>query len=377
MGIAGIHGYIGQLIYSAALAIGVSRIYGFDPGPRPADFRPSDRLRMITCEEQFYELDADLFHIATHPDQRQAVYRLLDRGQCVNIEKPMAHPAYPEECNRLRKAALASAGSVLFDFVEAFNPCTLQVRAILSRLRQHEDFRITHIRCVRAKDREDRYNPRNRKVIVPIQYQETAHCLAMLLLVLDRTASFPEAFPDGLSIEALSAPYDPPNPADYPFGVVDGRVSGVIRAGELTVSLHTDFKRRSATPYKSFKIMGVAGRREFTIEVLYDGVGERLLFNNAVVLSSTSASRHQSILRHSWGWHCDPPSTLLPDSNFAWLVFGLSAALWASCHEGREIRIESEQDLRQAMRSYPDSLARRACYPPLSWHEEVDHGRIV
>ena len=68
LAIAGIHGYIGQLIYHAALEVGVPEIYGFDPGRRPTDFRYSDRLLMIACEEQFYELDADLFHIATHPE---------------------------------------------------------------------------------------------------------------------------------------------------------------------------------------------------------------------------------------------------------------------------------------------------------------------
>ena len=230
---------------------------------------------------------------------------------------------------------------------------------------------------MRTKDREDRRNPRNRKVIVPIQYQETAHCLAMLLLVLDRPASFAEAFPDGVAIEALSAPYDPPNPEDYPFGVVDGRVTGAIRAGGLTISLDTDFKRQGTTPYKSFEIVGVADGRDFAIEARYDALGERLLFNGKAYPCCTSASRHQSIIRRSWSWHCDPPSTLLPDSDFAWLVFGLSAALWVSCHEGREIRVGSEADLQQTMRSYPDSLARRARYPALSWQEKVDHRGIV
>ena len=28
---------------------------------------------MIPCEDQFYALDADLFHIATHPEQREGV----------------------------------------------------------------------------------------------------------------------------------------------------------------------------------------------------------------------------------------------------------------------------------------------------------------
>ena len=375
--IAGIHGYMGRLIYDAAVQLEVPIIYGFDPGPRPADFACSSTLRMIASERQFCELDADLFHIATHPDQRQAVYRLLERGRCVNIEKPMAHPAFPDECDQLRIAARGSAGSVLFDFVEAFNPCTLQVRALLSRFRQHKDFRIDHVRCVRAKDREDRRNPRNRSVIVPIQFQETAHCLAMLLLVLDRPASFAEAFPNGVTIEALSAPYNPPNPEDYRFGMVDGKVTGVIRAGGLTVSLDTDFKRQGATPYKSFVIAGFAAGRDFAIDAVYDGFGERLLFNGKACSAGGPVSRHQSIIAQSWRWHCDRPSTLLPDSDFAWLVFGLCAALWTSCHEGREIKIGSEADLQRTMRSYPDSLARRAHYPALSWQEEVDHRGVV
>jgi hypothetical protein len=199
----------------------------------------------------------------------------------------------------------------------------------------------------------------------------------MLLLVLDRSASFTEAFPEGAVVEALSAPYDPPNPEDYAFGVVDGRVTGTIRAGGITVSLHTDFKRRGGIPHKSFKVTGVAGRRDFVIEALYDGSNERLLFNGKTVSLLTSGSRHQNIIRQSWRWHRGSPPTLLPDSNFAWLVFCLSAALWASCHEGRAILIESDQDLQRAMRCYPDSLARRVRYPALSWNEEVDDRRVV
>ena len=77
---------------------------------------------MIPREEEFYELDADLFHLATDPDRRQGVYRLLERGRHVTIEKPMAHPAHPAESSRLREAARRSSATVLFDFVEVFNP---------------------------------------------------------------------------------------------------------------------------------------------------------------------------------------------------------------------------------------------------------------
>jgi predicted dehydrogenase len=151
LAIAGIHGYIGKLIYNAALELGVPTIYGFDPGSKPADFCYSDRLHMIAREQQFYELDADLFHIATHPEVRQGVYRLLDRGRHINIEKPMAHPAHPDECCRLRTAARNSRGTVLFDFVEAFNQRTFQMRAILAQLKEHADFRINRIYCERLQ----------------------------------------------------------------------------------------------------------------------------------------------------------------------------------------------------------------------------------
>jgi predicted dehydrogenase len=376
LAIAGIHGYIGQLIYDAALELGVPRIYGFDPGPRPADFSYSDRLQMITCEEQFYELNADLFHIATHPEVREGVYRLLERGRHVNIEKPMAHPAHPDECCRLRAAVRVSSGTVLFDFVEVFNPRTFQIRAILAQLKKHSDFRITRICCERSKDREDTRNLRNRKIMVPIQYQESAHCLALLLFVLGRSSSFEEAFPRGMTVAALSAPYDPPNPEDYRYGVVDGKVAGELRSDGLAISIQTDFKRRGTGPFKRFRIEGCAGGRDFYIEAIYDGLGERIVLDGEALAPWGTASRHQDIVRQSWCWHCKPPA-LRPDADFAWLVFGLSAALWTSCHEGREIRIECEDDLRRAMRSYPDSLAKRARYPALRWQEQVDHRGIV
>jgi predicted dehydrogenase len=260
-------------------------IYGFDPGPRPADFSYSDRLQMIACEQQFYELDADLFHIATHPEVRQGVYRLLDRGRHLNIEKPMAHPAHPDECSRLRAAARASHGTVLFDFVEVFNPRTLQIRAILAEMKKHSDCRITRISCERSKDREDTQNLRNRKIMVPIQYQESAHCLALLLFVLGRPSSFEEAFPHGMTGAAMSAPYDPPNPEDYRYGVVDGKIAGELRVDGLAIGIHTDFKRRGAGPFKRFRIKGFAGGHDFQIESIYDGRGERILFDGEALAS--------------------------------------------------------------------------------------------
>ena len=363
LAIAGIYGYIGQLIYNAAVDAGVPKIFGFDPGPRPASFRYSDRLTMIPREEQFYELDADLFHIATHPDRRQGVYRLIERGRHVTIEKPMAHPAHPTECRRLSEAARHSKATVLFDFVEVFNPHSIQIRDMLRRLASHSDFRINQVHCERSKDREDPRNPRNRKVIVPIQYQETAHCLAMLLFVTDRSASFPAAFPQGMTVAAASAPYDPPNPEDYRYGVVDGKVTGEIRAGDMTVSICTDFKRRGGAPFKRFSIEGVSDGRAFRIESVFDGTREQVLLNGKVVASVGPASRHRTSSGRAGAGIASRSTGLRPDAGFASLVFGLSAALWASCHEGRELRIDTEADLRETMRCYPENVARQARYP--------------
>ena len=211
----------------------------------------------------------------------------------------MAHPAHPAECRRLCEAARNSKATVLFDFVEVFNPHSFLIRDMLRRLAGYRDFRITQIRCERSKDREDPRNPRNRKVIVPIQYQETAHCLAMLLFVTDRSASFAEAFPQGMTVAASAAPYDPPNPEDYRYGVVDGKVTGEIRAGDMTVRICTDFKRRGGVPFKCFSIEGVANRRAFRIESVFDGTREKVLLNGKVVATAGRANRHQNIIRQA------------------------------------------------------------------------------
>ena len=169
---------------------------------------------------------------------------------------------------------------------------------------------------------------------MPIQYQETAHCLAMLLFVTDRRASFAEAFPQGMTVAASSAPYDPPNPEDYRYGVVDGKVTGEIRAGGMTVSICTDFKRRGGAPFKCFSIEGVANRRAFRIELVFDGTREQVLLNGKVVASAGTGNRHQDIIRQAWRWHRQQSTGPRPDADFASLVFGLSSALWASCHAG-------------------------------------------
>ena len=90
----------------------------------------------------------------------RAVYRLLERGRHVTIEKPMAHPAQPAGMPAAQRGGAAyRKATVLFDFVEVFNPHSFQIRDMLRRLAGIHDFRITQIRCERSKDREDPLKP--------------------------------------------------------------------------------------------------------------------------------------------------------------------------------------------------------------------------
>lgn len=362
--IAGIYGYIGKLIYNAALELGIEKVYGFDPGTMPSDFVTSDRLELLENAQDFYDLDADLFHIATHPDVREGVYRLIERDRHITIEKPIAHPSQPAECLRLKHAVKASRASVYFDFVEVFNPRTFHILEILTDFAQHHDFRISSIYCERVKDREDPLNPRNRKVIVPIQYQETSHCLALLLYVLNRGTSFDTVFPTGITVKGVSESYNPPNPEDYKCGVVDGKVEATITCNDLVIVLHTNFKKKGARPSKRFAVQGQAAGQSFCIEAVYDGFKEYLIVNGVPIATPGEQNRHKNIVTLSWSLHQQPGNALCPDVDFAWLVFGLSAALWESCFLGKAIKIRSTADLIEAMHSYPCSLPFLTEYKP-------------
>ena len=82
--------------------------------------------------------------------------------------------------------------------------------------------KIESIEVQRSKDREDPANPRNYKRIVPVQYQESVHCLAFVLnLLANIRGSLETVFAHGLTVTAHSEPYAPPNPAEYDY-VVDG-----------------------------------------------------------------------------------------------------------------------------------------------------------
>ena len=101
--IAGAWGYIGRKFLNAALELGVEP-YVLDPVPRPADIDPG-RVHVIDDAAQFYAMDADLFHLALHPDMRERpLATLFDRcrsgaGPAILCEKPMATPGNPRLCD--------------------------------------------------------------------------------------------------------------------------------------------------------------------------------------------------------------------------------------------------------------------------------------
>ena len=78
--------------------------------------------------------------------------------------------------------------------------------------------------------------------MVPIQYQESVHCLAYVLFVLARLrGSLAEVFDGGMSLRAESEPVLPPNPEMYPY-VVDGRCNYRVSLGRVQIEGRTDFK---------------------------------------------------------------------------------------------------------------------------------------
>ena len=128
----------------------------------------------------------------------------------------------------------------------------------------------------------------------------------------------------------------------------------------MKICVHTNFKRRTGGVFKRFRVEGLAAGRGFVLEMTYDSGSEYIMFDGSRLPPCPSLGRHRDIILNSWRWHCGVDQTSQqPDADFAWLVFGLSAALWTSCHEGRKINIGSELDLRWATLQYPLSLAKR------------------
>ena len=266
LAIAGAWGYIGRKFLEAAQLLQLETSV-FDPSVAPSDMD----LRQVTQfagESEFYEQQADVFHLALHPEHRlRAMETLLRRSHkepvVVLCEKPMAAPWEPERCDMIVDAVRNSQAMFLYDFPELFDPIT---QRILDFLAGYDHVRIDSIVMQRSKDREDPAIARNRKRMVHIQYQESVHCLAFALYILAHThRSLDGVLADGVTVTAEARPYAPPNPSCYGH-VVDGQCEYHLTMGGADIRGRTDFKR--GAPWTKWRaITGQVDGRQFSIEV--------------------------------------------------------------------------------------------------------------
>ena len=279
LAIAGGWGYIGRKFIGAARRLGL-RLSVYDPGPLPQDL-DLEGVAIADCETEFYAQQADLFHLALHPEQRrrgwdQLLTRSLHEPICVLCEKPMADPERPEHGPDICRQVAESGAVVLYDFPELFDPITQRIREYLAGFRAAT---IVSIDVQRSKDREDPRNARNFKRMVSIQYQESVHCLAFVLDLLGTVRGDLESvFADGLSLTARSWPYRPPNPDAYVY-VVDGRCDFRLELGSSVVTGSTNFQRGAAWA-KRRVVRGVGDGQPFTIEADFLEGRKRLRIND-------------------------------------------------------------------------------------------------
>lgn len=363
--IAGAWGYIGRKFLDVALGQRI-RTFVYDPGPVPADVDPTSITR-LPDEAQFYRQPAELFHLAAHPEQRRTGQQiLLRRAQqeplAILNEKPMAAPQSPEECHQLVAAARESGVSMLYDFPELYDPLT---ERIIDHLRSYRDVRITDMSICRSKDREDPKNPRNYKRMVPIQYQESVHCLAYVLFVLARVrGSLSDVFDGGASIRAESEPYSPPNPEIYPCAV-DGKCSYRLSLGGVTIEGRTDFKA-GAEFVKRRVLRGCGDGRPFRIEVEYLEGAKQLKINGEDQQVDPRASSYESVLRTFTRWRGEVGRDALmegiyPNPPFARITYQLSSALWRASRDRSPVQFADLDELLQFDAGFRETRPRSSC----------------
>ncbi len=358
--IAGAWGYIGRKFLDVALNRGMTT-FVHDPGPMPGDLDPG---RFIRIEDplEFDRVDAEVFHLAVHPENRR-LELLLDRERppLILVEKPMAEPARPEVCRQVLEAVEGSRATVLYDFPEIYDPITAR---IVEYLGSYRDLQLTEFHVQRSKDREDPANPRNFKRMVTIQYQESVHCLAFVLHVLGAVhGSVRASLAGGLQIEGESAEYDPPNPEAYPYPV-DGRCRFRGTIGGVRVEGLTDFKR-GASWAKRRVIRGVGDGRPFEIEASYLEGKKALRIDGVDQVCDPSANSYESVLATiaEWALRYDRSGLmngLFPNPTFAKLTYQLSAGLWKSCHIRERLAFRDAEDLESWDAGFAAEPARLA-----------------
>lgn len=350
LAIAGAWGYIGRKFLDAARRRRIATRV-FDPGDTPEDVDETSFER-ITDPQEFFASQSEWFHLAMHPQHRQAgLEQLLARGAAgeeiaVLNEKPMATPEDPEQCLELVQRADKAELLMLFDFPELYDPLT---ERIVSHLKGFRELRITDIYLCRSKDRESPAQSRNYKPMVPIQYQESVHCLAFLVYLLAKMHGDTAAvFQHGMTIRGQAAAYQPPNPEIYPH-VVDGRCHYHLRLGSLSVEGQTDFKAGADTT-KQRILSGMADGKPLQIEVDYQEGQKRLVINGMDRTIDPAANSYDNVLRTMTHWRRSEArqhlmNDVYPNPRFAQITYQLSSVLWRACHDKSTIQLASLDDL--------------------------------
>jgi predicted dehydrogenase len=335
--IAGAWGYIGRKFLDVALGRGLTA-YVYDPGPAPADV-DIGRLTRVLDEATFYRLPADLFHLALHPEHRRLDLLLARREPLLILnEKPMALPERPEDCQRIVDAVDHSPAIVFYDFPELFDPLTARV---LDHLAGFSEVQLTGFFVQRSKDREDPGLPRNYKRMVPIQYQETVHCLAYVLYVLAAAkGGVPAALADEVVLAGESDRYAPPNPDAYRYPV-DGRCRFTGSISGVPFEGLTDFKR-GAPWVKRRVIRGIGDGTPFEIDVSYLEGRKALRVDGVAQPWNLESDSYEHVLRTAtrWARQYDRPGLmdgLFPNPRFTLAAYQLSAALWRSCRDRKAV----------------------------------------
>ncbi len=359
--IAGAWGYIGLKFVEAAIQLGITpRVY--DPGPRPYSVDPAS-LRLFADENAFYRCPAPFFHLALHPKDRQrALATLFERARrgddlVILNEKPMAAPENPDHCNKILRRVEESGVFLMYDFLELFDPMTQAIDEFLAGM---ADVIIDEIWMHRSKDRESPDNARNYKIMVPIQYQETVHCIAFVLSLLGKLhGGLQSLWAGGASMLGVSEPYAPPNPEEYPY-VVDGKCDGELLLGGVKVHLHTNFKT-GAEFTKRRLIKGRANGKPFVIEADYLEGNKYLLINGEDQDIDPESDSYVGVIRQLWHWRQNVDKEALmagvyPNARFAKCTYLLSAMLWDSCRHGETVSVDDLDHFLAYRPSFPAEL---------------------
>jgi len=357
--IAGCSGYIGTHMTRAALSLGL-RVYGIDPQLED-DLAHLPNFSIVETIDEFCDLPADLFYLALQPNHRSDyLARLIPDGRFIFSEKPMARARDPHICDQLVHALKNTSAKMRYNFLLLYNPIT---EHIIRYLRSHQDVSISYMKSVFEKNRESRRNERNKKFMEPIQYQESIHSLALMLVLRGETLSydisrFDRVFPEGLIAVGESSPYDAPS-SDYDT-LPDGRFYGTLTTSGFRMDVITNFKRFDQQRFptrqqKRLRITGHADGKPFTIEADYQRDRETLRINDREI-AVPDFRPYEYIWQKVLSPNDPDMPRIIPDESLARRAYQISALLWHASFSKREILIDSDEALMQTSLSYRNAF---------------------